>query len=663
MIVGTAGHIDHGKTMLVRALTGIDTDRLAEEKARGISIELGYAYLPLADGSVLGFVDVPGHERFVHTMLSGATGIDFGLLVVAADDGIMPQTREHLNILALLGVERGAIALTKIDAAEANRVAEVVRAVRNLLAPTCLADSSVFPVSARTGQGVDALRRHLFNCSAQYQRKVREEHFRLAVDRSFSLPGIGTVVTGTVHSGEVHTGDHLALVPKDLGVRVRTIHAQNRPAQVGRIGERCALNLAGISHDAIRRGDWIVAPPIWVATERFDAAVRLLDEEVKPLVSGKIVHVHLGCTHLAGRIVVLESGADFAKDANQLAPGKEGLVQLTFQAPIGAWHGDRFILRDVTAKRTIGGGQVLDPFAPARYRRTLDRLAALAALRNGEPAARLGALVARAQFGVDLEQFTRAAKTREVDPLLANLSIRRITRPGLDVAVHMDRWESLQQCAVDALTKFHETHPDELGPDIARLRRLAFARWQPAIFAELIAELVATKTIQQSGPWLHRPEHTNEPSARERMLCQALLGKILKARFDPPWVRDLAKSAAQSEGAVRATLLRASRRGEAFQVVHDLFYHPLAVQDLATVAIDLQQSEGEITAAAFRDRIGLGRKRAIQILEFFDRVGFTRRIRDGHLVRPDGLFALGDRATDANKGATRALAIHENGAP
>jgi len=394
-----------------------------------------------------------------------------------------------------------------------------------------------------------------------------------------------------------------------------------------------------------------------------DVGLRLLGEETRPLVSGVIVHVHIGAAHVAARIVVLDSGGGGAVATDRLAPGEEGLVQLTLRAPIGAWHGDRFILRDVTAKRTMAGGQVLDPFAPARYRRTPDRLAALAALRNVDPAARLGALVKCAPFGVELAQFVHAAKIREVGPLLATLPIRRIVRPGLDFAVHTDRWQAFQQCAVDALAKFHGTHPDELGPDVARLRRIAFPRWPLAVFAELIAELVEAKKIHQSGPWLHLPEHSIKPSAQERALCEELLGRILEGGFDPPWVRDLANGAAQSEGVVRATLLRASRRGEAFQIVRDLFYHPIAIRELVAAANDLYQSRGPVSAAAFRDRTGLGRKRAIQILEFFDRIGFTRRVRDTHLVRPESLFALSGKSAQSNKVAGRALVEHERRAP
>lgn len=262
MLIGTAGHIDHGKTALVRALTGVDADRLPEEKARGITLDLGYAYVPLPDGTVLGFVDVPGHERLVHNMLAGATGIDFVLLVVAADDGPMPQTREHLEILDLLGLARGAVALNKTDLVDASRLAAATAEVEALLAGTGLAGSPVFPVSARTGEGIEVLRRHLEAAVASTPARETRGRFRLAIDRSFTLAGAGTVVTGTVFSGVVRVGDRLTLSPAGTPVRVRSIHAQNRPADEGRAGERCALNLSGVEREAVRRGEWVLDPAL-----------------------------------------------------------------------------------------------------------------------------------------------------------------------------------------------------------------------------------------------------------------------------------------------------------------------------------------------------------------------------------------------------------------
>jgi len=647
MIVGTAGHIDHGKSTLVRALTGVDTDRLPEEKARGISIELGYAYAALGTGEVLGFIDVPGHERFVHTMLAGATGIDCALLVVAADDGVMPQTREHFHILLLLGITTGVIALTKTDLVTKARVAEVERELRALLASTAWRDSPIFPVSSRTETGLEALRHFLSGCAQKQQRRAADAPFRLAVDRSFTLPGVGTVVTGTVHSGQVSVGSSVIIAPRGREVRVRGIHAQNRPAQVGNAGERCALNLAGIARDEVSRGDWVVAPEAALATDRFDARLTLLSDEPKPLRSGANLHVHCGAARVAARLVVLDDDVD-AAHGDELAPGTNRLVQLILHQPIAAWHGDRFIVRDAAARRTMGGGTVLDPFAPARYRRSPERLAVLGALEAATPGAQLATLADQARFGVDLKRFARACAMRNLDPHVSPLALRRITTASIDFAIGNAHWCGQQQGAIEALARFHQAHPDELGPDRARLKRMAFPRLDEGLGDALVADLIETGKVRRTGPWLHLPRHDIAPTAHERALLDNLLPHLLESPFDPPWVRDLAKMSARPEALVRTAMIRASKRGETFQIVRDLFYHPLAVRDLAAAANSLYQAEGEVRAAAFRDATGLGRKRAIQILEFFDRVGFTRRARDKHIVRADNLLALGAGQADAD---------------
>ncbi|HTP46780.1 MAG TPA: selenocysteine-specific translation elongation factor [Casimicrobiaceae bacterium] len=639
MIVGTAGHIDHGKSTLVRALTGVDTDRLPEEKRRGISIELGYAYLPLPDGETLGFVDVPGHEKFVQTMLSGATGIDFALLVVAADDGVMPQTREHLSILGLLGIASGAVALTKTDAVDAARSAEVERELHGLLDATPLAGARIFPVSARTGAGVDALKGFLEATARGFVRPAGSGHFRLAVDRSFTLAGIGTVVTGTVYSGSIHVGAEVAVVPTQREARVRSIHAQNRASKRGSAGERCALNLAGVARDDVCRGDWIVAPEAAVATARLDARLGVLAQEAKPLRSGATVQLHLGAAHVPARVVVLDGGGDGA-DADEIEPGRERMVQLILRSEIGAWHGDRFVVRDALATRTIGGGRVLDPFAPARYRRSPERMATLAALEASAPEQRLERMLEQAPQGISLARFARACNLRDIDALAAALPARRIVSAGADFLIDHRHWRTLGTRAGEALAEFHASHPDELGPDAGRLKRMAFPRLDDALYRALVADLVLGARIRQTGPWLHLPTHTNAPSPHERALIERVLPRLLDPAFDPPWTRDLARDIGQPEAQLRAALVRAAKRGELFQVVRDLFYHPVAILDLAAIASRLQKVHGEVRAAVFRDETALGRKRAIQILEFFDRVGFTRRVRDRHIVRADNLLAM-----------------------
>src|SRR5689334_16659070 len=353
MIVATAGHIDHGKTLLVRTLTGVDTDRLPEEKARGISIDLGFAYLPLDARKLIGFVDVPGHERFIRNMLAGVCGIDFALLVVAADDGVMPQTLEHLHILDLLHVRRGAVAITKSDRVEASRVREVEQQVGTLIGQTQLAGAPILAVSAVSGVGIDHLRALLVNeAGAQAERNAQGGHFRYAVDRAFTVAGSGTVVTGTVFAGSVKPGDRVVVSPEGLEVRVRSIQIHGKTADRASSGERCALNLTGADVASIGRGDWVLAPVLHNPTRRIDARVTVLSAEEGALEHWTPVHLHLATSDVTGRIATRRGAS--------IAPGDTAIVQLVLDEPIGALRGDRFIVRDQSASRTLGGGIVLD---------------------------------------------------------------------------------------------------------------------------------------------------------------------------------------------------------------------------------------------------------------------------------------------------------------
>ncbi|MET0209463.1 MAG: selenocysteine-specific translation elongation factor, partial [Burkholderiaceae bacterium] len=344
MIIGTAGHIDHGKTTLVKALTGVDTDRLPEEKQRGISIALGYAYLDAGDGVSLGFVDVPGHERLVHTMLSGATGIDHALLLVAADDGVMPQTREHLALLSLLGLTHGTVVLTKRDRVDDATAAQRHSEITALLAASSLAGSPLFEVCATRGEGIAPLRDHLLAMArALPARAVQAQGFRLAVDRAFTLNGVGTVCTGTAHAGQVRIGDELALVPPAPGqtprtARVRSLHAQQAAAPLATAGQRVAIGLAGLDREAIQRGQWLVAPEVAQWSDRIDARLRLWPEEDKPLRMGTPVHVYLGAAELTGSVAVLGDLA--GQPIDEVQPGGQALVQLVLHQPIGVWAGD-----------------------------------------------------------------------------------------------------------------------------------------------------------------------------------------------------------------------------------------------------------------------------------------------------------------------------------
>ncbi|SAL73023.1 selenocysteine-specific translation elongation factor SelB [Caballeronia peredens] len=632
MIVGTAGHIDHGKTTLVRALSGVDTDRLKEEKARGISIELGYAYVPLEDGGVLGFIDVPGHEKLVHTMTAGACGIDYALLVIAADDGVMPQTREHLAILDLLGVTRGAIAVTKCDRVDAARRHEVHAEIDALLADGPLRDAPRFDTDATTHDdaGVAALNAHLRDAGAHWRTRRDDGYFRLAVDRVFTLTGQGTIATGTVFAGRVNVGDVLALAPRaggDEPVRVRSIHEQNRAAPTGRAGERCALNLAGTDKEALSRGDWIVDTRLARASERIDVELTLLGDAPLTLTHWAPLHAHLGTTHRVAHVALLEG--------DTLGAGQTARVQLVFDQAVCALPGDRFIVRNAQANRTVGGGRVLDPFAPARKRRTPQRRAWLDALAALLDTGRVDALVRQAPHGL-AQSLIEHLCGMPAASIAWPADVRVVATQNDALYIAASQWRVLNARLVDTLAAFHERFPDEQGPDAARLRRMAAPLAPDALWRALADEAVANGAIAKSGPWLHLPSHAVTLDEREEAQARAVLVSLGGGRFDPPWVRDLAATHGIAEDDMRRLLKKLSRRGDVFQVVRDLFYCRASIDALARLVTEQAQTHGGgIDAASFRDASGLGRKRAIQVLEFFDRVGYTRFHRDLHLLRAD----------------------------
>ena len=632
MIIGTAGHIDHGKTTLVRALTGVDTDRLKEEKARGISIELGYAYVPLPSGDTVGIIDVPGHEKFVHTMVAGAVGVDHVLMVVAADDGVMPQTREHLAIVQLLGVQHASVAITKADRASAEQLAAVHAAVQTLLAHTPFAGAPLFNTSANQPQdaGTAALRDHLWQQAAQFAKRRHHGLFRLAVDRVFSLPGQGTVATGTVFGGQVQVGDSVVHNASGQTVRVRSIHAQNQASNTGAAGQRCALNLAGIAKEDIRRGDWLAAPGTLQASDRIDVLITTTADA--PTLSQWLpVHVHLGTWHGTAHIALLDNQA--------ITPGSQARVQLVLDAPVNALPGDRIIVRNAQANLTIAGGTVLDPYAPARKRNTPERIAYLDALQTMIASGNAQPVLAQAPYGMAASMLQRLCGRSQLD-LPADSHVRWPLADGDALLLASDRANTLQQRVLDTLAKFHQQYADEPGINSARLRRMALPGLQQsqhdALWQGLLAQLLADHLIAQTGAWLHAPGHSVQLTATEQQLAERLQPAIHSGRYDPPWVRDLANDHAAPEAVVRQLLGKLARQGQLYQVVKDLFYHPARMDELAQLVHQLASAApGQaVPAAAFRDATGLGRKRAIQLLEYFDRVGYTRRWRDTHVLRP-----------------------------
>ncbi len=637
MIVATSGHIDHGKTSLVRALTGIDADRLPEEKRRGLTIDLGFAYAPLPDGSVLGFVDVPGHERFLHNMLAGVLSIDCVLLIVAADDGPMPQTLEHLAILDLIGVSRLTAVVTKIDRVEPARVAAVTAEIDALLRRSGFAESPILAVSSHTGEGVAALRTHLEEIANLAQPRSREGGFRLAVDRSFVLPGVGVVVTGTVAAGQVAIDDRLVVTPRRLAARVRSIHAENRPAERALVGERCALGIAGpqIDKAQVQRGDWLVAEPLHAPVQRFDARMRTLAEG-EALKHGMPVHVHLGTADIIGRITVLGQ--------REIAPASEGYVHIALDRPTAALFGDRVVVRDHAARRTLAGGHVVDPFPPARGRAQASRLAALAAMDRADPAAALTGLLALQGY-VDLRRFglSRNLAGEATAGLCDRLSVARIGRATAPIAVSPDFQETLRRALLTALADWHAANPDAVGPRKEALMRAA-ARGVPAdAFEAALFDLMSEGRVVREGAALRLPDHRPQLGAADEALWSKVSPLLSAAGLRPPRIREIAEMLAMAPEAVEQYLTRIERFGRVVRVSRNRFFLPAGIADLAAVAAALaaESEGGTFTAAAFNQRSGTGRNLTIEILEFLDKIGVTRREGEARQVirQADEVFA------------------------
>ncbi len=627
MIIGTAGHIDHGKTALVKALTGTDADRLPEEKARGITIELGFAYADLGAGRLTGFVDVPGHERLIHTMLAGAGGIDFALIVIAADDGPMPQTAEHLAILDLLGIARGAVALTKADLADPDRRAAARAEIRALLAPTALSAAPILPVSALTGEGLDALRAHLAAAEAATPPRMETGLARLPVDRCFTLAGAGTIVTGTLISGGVAPGDAVLVGPRGLAARVRSIRAQNAPTERAHAGQRVGLNLAGegIDKDAISRGDMVLAPSLHAPTDRIDVELRLLATEARPAASAFPARLHTGAAEVGARVVPLGS---------PIAPGGTGFAQLVLEAPIAAAVHDRFILRDAGASRTIGGGRLLDLRAPARHRHAPERLAALAAAAEPDPARALEALAAI--LPVDLSDFAR-------DRALAAAPAARVAMIG-DLALAPSALSALRAGLGEALAAFHADNPELQGLGRERLRLALRPRLPKDAFLTFLREEANAGRAVLEGAFVRLPGHEARLSAEDETLWNRLSPALGgQARFRPPRVRDFATELGLDEREIRRVLKLCARMGRVDQVAQDHFFLRATTAEMVALAADVAATapDGWFTAALFRDRMNNGRKVAIQILDLFDRQGITIRRGDMRRVNPNRLDLYG----------------------
>lgn len=611
MIIATAGHVDHGKTTLLQALTGVDADRLPEEKKRGMTIDLGYAYWPQPEGRVIGFIDVPGHEKFLANMLAGVGGIDHALLVIACDDGVMPQTREHLAILQLTGNPQVTAVLTKADRVSDSRLAEVRHDVAVLLGDS---QAAVFVTAAPRGEGIEALQQHLQGLG---ERPHAASHrFRLAIDRAFTVKGAGLVVTGTALSGAINVGDSLWLTGADKPMRVRGLHAQNQPVSSAMAGQRIALNISGDAEKTdISRGDWLLSDTPLQPVERVIVHLQTL----QPLQQWQPLHIHHAARHVTGRVSLLT----------------DNLAELVLDVPLWLADNDRLVLRDINVRTTLAGARAVLLHAPRRGKRQpafLRWLAELADATDDQQA--LAAHLARGAVLLNEFSWARQLTAQGLQALLA--------QPGYwqagNALLSQDVATLWQQKLLDALTRYHQQHDDQPGLGRERLRRMALPTEDEGLVLSLIEKMRGEGLLMSHQGWLHLPGHEPGFSAAQ----QAVWDKVHALFGDEPWwVRDLARETGEDEQAMRQLLRSAAQQGLITAILKDRYYQNDRLRAFADLIRDLDHTHGATNAADFRDRLGVGRKLAIQILEYFDKIGFTRRRGNDHLLRDKSLFARG----------------------
>jgi selenocysteine-specific elongation factor len=630
-IVGTAGHIDHGKTALVRALTGEDTDRLKEEKERGISIDIGFASLALPDGGSAGVVDVPGHERFIRNMLAGAHGIDLVLFVVAADDGVMPQSEEHLDLLHLLGIPAGIVVVTKTDLVPRERLAEVREEIEILVSGTVLEGAPVVDVSSATGVGVPELRDVIAERLGTLRPARAGGRFRLPVDRAFVMHGHGVVVTGTATGGEIRPGAAVRIVPGDEEARVRSVQVHGRDVERAERGQRVALNLAGVERTEVTRGHVVVDPSLAATTNRFDAQVEIRPLAKKPLPTRRRVRVHVGTAEVLGTLVWLGGVAS-------VAPRERAWAQITCDEPVVAFRGDRFILRRESADRTLGGGTVVHPFPPRHRARDAEIPAALSRVASSDAGdavravlemdggfTRSPAWLATALDLAESEVRDAAAKDPEIEPLP--------TKTALESYATKVRWNAWREALVTALAEFHREQPLLPGIEMEPLRTRLAHDVPAKLFRALVDRLAAEKSVVREESIVRLPSHRVKLQADESKATADLAARLETGGFTPPDVKELAAATKLAPKRVTELLQALERARGVAKVAEDLYYPVATLERLRTMITERIHAEGPLSAAVFRDMIQASRKFSIALLEYFDRTGFTMRVGDTRKLR------------------------------
>lgn len=631
LILGTAGHIDHGKTSLIRALTGIDTDRLKEEKARGITIELGFAHLELHGGIKFGIVDVPGHERFVRSMVAGVGGMDIVMLVVAADEGIMPQTREHMDILRLLGVKCGLVTLTKSDMVDREWLEMVTQEVREFVSGSFMENAPIVPVSSRSGEGLDALKEQLILLADTAVEKRREGYFRLPVDRVFTMAGFGTVVTGTLLSGEITVGDELELLPSGRGGRIRSIQAHGNKVDKGQAGQRLAVNLQGVDLDEVHRGDVVTPRDIFQSTRVVDARLDYLSSAPRELKHRSGVRLHSATYEVQAQVILL--------DRDTLQPGDSAYVQLRLKDPVLLVSGDSYILRIASPATTVGGGVVLDPFPPRRRRRSEEALQLLESLDLREHQRIISLVIGQSLLsGIPFEDILlragipRKAAETALAALMSAGDIIQMTREPR-ILLGREAFEILKKGLVDEVSAFSEAYPLKDGIGKEELKTRLPKRSDQRFFTPLLLALERDGKLLPDRDIVRLVGRSLRSTATAVNHTGAIKLFLQKNGIEPPTVKEIMDHLQCDEKCVRDNMAILTRNGDVVRVSNDLFYAGEAVSVLQDKLVSYLKVKGEITPPEYRDLTGLSRKYLIPLFEYFDGEKVTIRVGDKRVLR------------------------------
>jgi len=631
IILGTAGHIDHGKTSLIKAVTGTDTDRLKEEKERGITIELGFASLHLPNGQHVGIVDVPGHEKFVKNMVAGATGIDIVVMVIAADEGVMPQTREHMEICTLLGIKHGFVALTKIDMVDEEWLELAMEDVRDFTAGTFLENTPIVPVSAVKERGLQEFTRVLETICNQLPDRSMSSLFRLPVDRVFTMKGFGTVITGSLISGRVQVGDTVMIYPSMITSRVRGIQVHNQGVNMAEAGQRTAINFQGLEKAAIKRGEMLALPGTLKPSFMVDLQLQYLASNKRPIKNRTRVRFHTGTSEILGNLVLL--------DREELPPAEKAAIQLRLDEPVCLVKDDRFVIRSYSPVRTIGGGQVLNPIPPKHKRFKADVVQGLQSIAERSAEDLIAYNIDQTGFAgaafsdlVLMTNISEKSLDQQLQALLSRKTVLLVDRDSR-IFMHTSSFQQLKQDLTGHLERYHKTNPLKAGMPKEELKTKLPPNLSPKLFNLLINQMLKDGEISVVEDTVHLASHTVALGADQEGIRDKIIKTYRQSGLQPPYFKELGKQLTADPARARDVLNLLVKEGRLVKVKEDLFFDTDAVTRLKQRLVEFLTVHGEISTPQFKEMTAASRKYVIPLIEFFDAQNFTIRIGDIRKLR------------------------------